>query len=49
MAPGQLLRRHPRSFVHGHFEIEESDRIFNPSRETVRLLSKAAKLGPEQP
>ena len=44
---GALLRRHPRSFVPGHFEIEESDRIFNPSRETVRLLSKAAKLGPE--
>jgi transposase len=44
---GVLLRRHPRSFVPGHFQIEESDRIFNPSRETVRLLGKAAKLGPD--
>ena len=26
--------------------MEESDRIFNPSRETVRLLGRAAKLGP---
>jgi hypothetical protein len=26
--------------------MEESDRIFNPSRETARLLGKAAKLGP---
>ena len=43
---GALLRRHPRSTQPGHFEMEESDRIFNPSRETVRLLGKAAKLGP---
>ncbi len=43
---GTLLRRHPRSTVPGHFEMEESDRIFNPSRETARLLDKAAKLGP---
>ena len=42
---GGLLRRHPRSFVPGHFEIKESDRLFNPSRETVRLLGKAAKIG----
>ncbi|HEY0745525.1 MAG TPA: hypothetical protein VGD63_02400 [Steroidobacteraceae bacterium] len=43
---GTLLRRHPRSTQPGHFEMQESDRIFNPSRETVRLLGKAAKLGP---
>lgn len=43
---GTLLRRHPRSFVPGHFEMQESDRLFNPSRETLRLLSKAEKLGP---
>lgn len=43
---GALLRRHPRSTEPGHFEMQESDRIFNPSRETVRLLGKAAKLGP---
>ena len=43
---GALLRRHPRSFVPGHFEMQDSDRIFNPSRETMRLLGKAEKLGP---
>jgi len=43
---GTLLRRHPRSTEPGHFEMQESDRIFNPSRETVRLLGRAAKLGP---
>jgi hypothetical protein len=43
---GVLLRRHPRSTEPGHFEMQEADRIFNPSRETVRLLGKAAKLGP---
>ncbi len=43
---GQLLRRHTRSFTPGHFEMAESDRIFNPSRETVRLLGRVAKLGP---
>jgi len=43
---GTLLRRHPRSTQPGHFEMQPSDRIFNPSRETVRLLGKAAKLGP---
>ena len=30
----------------GHFEMKDSDRIFNPSRETVRLLGRVAKLGP---
>ncbi len=43
---GQLLRRHPRSTKRGHFEMQDSDRLFNPSRETVRLLGKVAKLGP---
>jgi len=43
---GQVLRRHPRSMKRGHFEIQDSDRIFNPSRETARLLGKVAKLGP---
>lgn len=43
---GMLLRRHPRSTQPGSFQLQESDRIFNPSRETARLLGKAAKLGP---
>jgi hypothetical protein len=45
-AAGTLLRRHPRSTRPGHFEIQDSDRIFNPSRETARLLHKASQLGP---
>jgi transposase len=45
-AAGSLLRRHPRSHQPGHFEMQESDRIFNPSRETLRLLGRVAKLGP---
>src|SRR5208283_26890 len=36
----------PRSHQPGHFEMQESDRIFNPSRETLRLLARVAKLGP---
>jgi hypothetical protein len=30
-AAGVLLRRHPRSTQPGHFEMLDSDRIFNPS------------------
>ena len=43
---GVLLRRHPRSMRPGHFEMQESDRIFNPSRQTAQLLHKASQLGP---
>ena len=45
-AAGALLRRHPKSTHAGHFEIQESDRIYNPSRETARLLHKASQIGP---
>ena len=45
-AAGALLRRHPRSTVPGHFELLPADRLFNPSRETARLLAKASKIGP---
>jgi hypothetical protein len=43
---GRVLRRYPRSTKPGHFEMKDPDRIFNPSRETVRLLGKVAKLEP---
>ena len=43
---GTLLRRHPRATHAGHFELQAADRLFNPSRETARLLGKVAKLGP---
>ena len=45
-AQGQLLRRHRKSTRKGHIELPEEDRIFNPSRETARLIGKASKVGP---
>lgn len=44
---GQLLRRHARSVRPGSFTLEAADRIFNPSRETARLLHKAQQIGPQ--
>lgn len=43
---GVLLRRHRKSTRKGHYEIPAADRVFNPSRETARLLGKARKIGP---
>lgn len=43
---GQLLRRHAKAERKGQFVLDEGDRIFNPSRETARLLAKAAQIGP---
>ncbi len=45
-AAGAVLRRHPRSSVPGHFELQPADRIFNPSRETAQILAKVTKIGP---
>jgi transposase len=46
-AAGAVLRRHAKSERKGRFVIGAEDRIFNPSRETGRLLEKAAKIGPQ--
>lgn len=43
---GAVLRRHAKATRRGEFVIHEEDRIFNPSRETARLLGKVAKVGP---
>jgi transposase len=43
---GQLLRRHEKSNRKGAYVLPEEDRIFNPSRETARLLAKVHKVGP---
>jgi transposase len=43
---GALLRRHPRSNEAGHLELPDAERIFNPSRETARIIGKVSKLGP---
>jgi transposase len=45
-AAGQLLRRHEIAPRKGTFTMTERDRLFNPSRETARLLNKAARIGP---
>jgi len=43
---GQVLRRHQKAPRKGSFRIEAADRLFNPSRETARLLTRAAGIGP---
>jgi len=45
-AAGTLLRRHDKSLRKGTFVIAGSDRLFNPSRETARLLARVHKIGP---
>jgi len=45
-AAGTLLRRHEKSLRKGAFVILGSDRLFNPSRETARLLARVHKIGP---
>lgn len=45
-AAGQLLRRHAIAAHKGAFVMHETDRLFNPSRETARLLAKVRRLGP---
>ena len=43
---GQVLRRHEKSLRKGSFTIEGGDRLFNPSRETARLLARTDAIGP---
>jgi transposase len=45
-ATGNVLRRHPTASRKGEFVMKGADRIFNPSRESVRLLAKAERIGP---
>ncbi len=42
----ELFRRHDKGIRAGAVMMEEEDRIFNPSRQTNFLFSKAAKIGP---
>lgn len=44
---GAMLRRHGLANRPGEFIIEESDRIFNPSRQSQRLMEKAERIGPQ--
>jgi hypothetical protein len=44
---GELLRRHAKAARKGAFVLEGADRLFNPSRETARLLARIEKIGPQ--
>ncbi len=48
MDPGRMevIRRHPKSMRPGSLLMKPEDRIFNPSRETDRLLARAEMIGP---
>ena len=43
---GTVLRRHATALRKGAFVMAESDRLFNPSRETARVLARAEQIGP---
>jgi len=43
---GNVLRRHEKAVHQGQYVLPEADRLFNPSRETAKLLTRAAKIGP---
>jgi len=45
-AHGEPLRRHEKAPRKGTFTLASGDRLFNPSRESARLLSKAQHIGP---
>lgn len=42
---GNVLRRHDKAARRGQYVLPEADRLFNPSRETAKLLTRAAKIG----
>jgi|WetSurMetagenome_2_1015567.scaffolds.fasta_scaffold20914_2 transposase len=43
----EVIRRHPKSSRPGSLIMKPEDRIFNPSRETDRLLAQAERIGPQ--
>jgi transposase len=43
----EIIRRHMKSNQAGSVHMEEQDRVFNPSRQTEYLISKAEHIGPE--
>lgn len=45
-ADGSVLRRHEKSERKGSMNLDPADRIFNPSRDTARLLARLAQVGP---
>ena len=45
-AAGGVLRRHEKAPRKGHFVLAGTDRLFNPSRDTARVLAKVEQIGP---
>ena len=45
-AENRVLRRHEKALRKGAFVMASTDRLFNPSRETVRVLARVAQIGP---
>jgi hypothetical protein len=43
---GQVLRRHAKATCKGQFVLPDEDRLFNPSRETARVMARVARIGP---
>lgn len=46
-AQNRVLRRHAKAPRKGTFVLAAEDRLFNPSRETARLLARAELIGPQ--
>jgi len=44
---GLKLRTHDKAIKPGSYKMNPEDRIFNPSRDTVKLISKASMIGPK--
>lgn len=42
----ELIRRHPRAERQGCVALPEAERLFNPSRQTHQILSRAQQIGP---
>jgi len=42
-----VLRRHTKALRKGTFVIPQADRLFNPSRETARVLARVELIGPQ--
>lgn len=45
-ADNRVLRRHEKALRKGAFVMASTDRLFNPSRETARVLARVAQIGP---
>jgi len=45
-AGGSVLRRHAKTDRKGAFVMKPADRLFNPSRDSARVLAKAERIGP---